>query len=173
MAMGQKPVPPNIPIPTKIGSKLGGPKMGSQNGFDHHSRLDFPSLRRALKTRPCTLWLQSATASASPKPPEAPVIQTSGASDELIPATLFPVYVSISPRKTGTPPPQKKKKQQHLPYKSTTVLVPSLWIHSTVRVVLASFVTACPIPTDRVASCICLHLLIHEHRGGASMPLMG
>ena len=43
LAMGQKPVPPvNIPIPTKIGSKLGGeftehPKMGSQNGFDHHS----------------------------------------------------------------------------------------------------------------------------------------
>ena len=39
MAMGQKPAPPvNIPLPTKIGSKMGGeftyPKMGSQNGFD-------------------------------------------------------------------------------------------------------------------------------------------
>ena len=39
-----KPVPPvNIPIPTKIGSKMGGeltyPKLGSQNGFDHHSHL--------------------------------------------------------------------------------------------------------------------------------------
>ena len=40
MAMGQKPgyPPVNIPIPTKIGSKMGGeftyPKMGSQNGFD-------------------------------------------------------------------------------------------------------------------------------------------
>ena len=34
----------NIPIPTKIGSKMGGEftetlKMGSQNGFDHHSHL--------------------------------------------------------------------------------------------------------------------------------------
>ena len=34
-------VPPvHIPIPTKIGSKMGAfPKMGSQNGFDHHSHL--------------------------------------------------------------------------------------------------------------------------------------
>ena len=44
MAMGQNPVPPvNIPIPTKIGSKMGGeltdPKMGSQNGFDNHSHM--------------------------------------------------------------------------------------------------------------------------------------
>ena len=34
----------NIPIPTKIGSKMGGeftenPEMGSQNGFDNHSHL--------------------------------------------------------------------------------------------------------------------------------------
>ena len=45
--MGQKPVPPmNIPIPTKVGPKMGGeftyPKMGSQNGFEprylkHHN----------------------------------------------------------------------------------------------------------------------------------------
>ena len=39
--MGQNPVPPvNIPILTKIGSKMGGeftyPKMGFQNGFDNH-----------------------------------------------------------------------------------------------------------------------------------------
>ena len=39
MAMGQNPVPPvNIPIPTQIGSKMGGeltyPKMGSQNFFE-------------------------------------------------------------------------------------------------------------------------------------------
>ena len=45
VAMGQKPVPPvNIPIPTKIGSKMGGeftenPKMESQNGFDHRSQV--------------------------------------------------------------------------------------------------------------------------------------
>ena len=35
--------PVNIPIPTKIDSKMGGeftcPKMGSQNGFDNHSHI--------------------------------------------------------------------------------------------------------------------------------------
>ena len=40
MATGSNPVPVNIPIPTKIGSNMGGeltyPKMGSQNGFDPH-----------------------------------------------------------------------------------------------------------------------------------------
>ena len=36
MAMGQNPVPPvNIPIPTKIGSKMGV----YQNGFDKHSHM--------------------------------------------------------------------------------------------------------------------------------------
>ena len=44
MAMSQNSVPlVNIPIPTKIGSKMGGeftyPKMGSQNGFDNHSHI--------------------------------------------------------------------------------------------------------------------------------------
>ena len=39
-AMGQNPVPPmNIPIPTKIGSKMGGAptnQNGIENGFDPH-----------------------------------------------------------------------------------------------------------------------------------------
>ena len=43
--------PVNIPIPTKIGSKMGGdftyPKLGSQSGFDNHSQM------RTLKP---TVW---------------------------------------------------------------------------------------------------------------------
>ena len=43
VAMGQNPVPVNIPIPTEISTKMGGeityPKMGSQSGFDNHSHV--------------------------------------------------------------------------------------------------------------------------------------
>ena len=45
--MGQKPVPPvNIPIPTRIPTKMGGEFTNPNqngiplNGFDHHSQMD-------------------------------------------------------------------------------------------------------------------------------------
>ena len=78
LAMGQHSVPPrapvNIPIPTKIGPKMGGeftyPKMGSQNGFDNHSHFT----RRGISVlfpsrRGCPLGLgPMMSAPASPKP---------------------------------------------------------------------------------------------------------
>ena len=56
VTMGQNPVPPmNIPIPTKIGSKMGGeftyPKMGS-HWFETHSHVTFnrtPKYRLSIK----------------------------------------------------------------------------------------------------------------------------
>ena len=44
MAMSQNPIPPvNIPIPTKIGSKMGGAPTPKWDpiGFDNHSHMDF------------------------------------------------------------------------------------------------------------------------------------
>ena len=53
MAMGQNPVPPvNIPIPTKIGSKMGGAPTPKQDpiGFD-------PQPNECLSKRQTTFWL--------------------------------------------------------------------------------------------------------------------
>ena len=55
MAMGQNPVSPvNIPIPTKIGSKMGGAPNNSrwyQNGFDPRPCQRVPSEKAARKPR--------------------------------------------------------------------------------------------------------------------------
>ena len=87
--MGQNPVHPvNIPIPTKIGSKIGGapktpPKMGSQNGFDNHGHrshdvhLDF--------TPPLVLAGRTAQLAGKPPPPRPGSLakNTAGANGSL------------------------------------------------------------------------------------------
>ena len=72
------PSPPvNIPIPTKIGSKMGGkftyPKMGSQNGCEPQPYMSCTKL--ALKVIPCftDLWINPLLGEAKTKLRKPPV----------------------------------------------------------------------------------------------------